>query len=117
MALHNLMKRLFSDVIYNRLWSFGPREVGPNMLISSIPGHKCTSTWRREKTGNKAGEDMTEVKSMKDFEASVETGFQLATAAGPLCAEPMSGVAFILEEFALSLEDADSKTNAILHFF
>lgn len=31
------------------------------------------------------------------FEAHVETGFQLATFQGPLCAEPVEGVAYFLE--------------------
>ena len=38
---------------------------------------------------------------------SVHTGFQLATLAGPLCHEPMAGVAFILESFDVFASDED----------
>ena len=34
---------------------------------------------------------------LRDFEDSVEVGFQLATAQGPMCAEPMQGMAVILQ--------------------
>ena len=33
----------------------------------------------------------------QDFDGNVETGFQIATLHGPLCAEPMEGMAFFVE--------------------
>jgi len=33
----------------------------------------------------------------RDFNGDVETGFQIATLHGPLCAEPMEGMAFFVE--------------------
>jgi ribosome assembly protein 1 len=33
----------------------------------------------------------------EDFDGNVETGFQIATLHGPLCAEPMEGMAFFVE--------------------
>lgn len=38
------------------------------------------------------------------FESHVETGFQIATFQGPLCAEPVEGVAYFLE--ALEVDSA-----------
>ena len=35
----------------------------------------------------------------KDFENSFLFGFNLATSKGPLCEEPMQGVAFFIEKF------------------
>jgi ribosome assembly protein 1 len=32
-----------------------------------------------------------------DFDGYIETGFQIATLHGPLCAEPMEGMAFFVE--------------------
>ncbi len=32
-----------------------------------------------------------------DFDGNIETGFQIATLHGPLCAEPMEGMAFFVE--------------------
>jgi ribosome assembly protein 1 len=34
----------------------------------------------------------------------IETGFQLAAAHGPLCAEPMEGLAFFLESLEIDAE-------------
>jgi ribosome assembly protein 1 len=33
----------------------------------------------------------------RDFDGYVETGFQIATLHGPLCGEPMEGMAFFVE--------------------
>lgn len=33
----------------------------------------------------------------RDFDGYIETGFQIATLHGPLCAEPMEGMAFFVE--------------------
>ncbi|KAJ3196953.1 Cytoplasmic GTPase/eEF2-like protein (ribosomal biogenesis) [Irineochytrium annulatum] len=54
------------------------------------------------------------VRSIKDYENSILTGFQLATFVGPLCGEPMSGVAFFLESVKLDLENAESKQISLL---
>lgn len=34
---------------------------------------------------------------IQDFENSIETGFQIATLRGPLCAEPVEGLAYFVE--------------------
>jgi ribosome assembly protein 1 len=33
----------------------------------------------------------------RDFDGYIETGFQIATLHGPLCAEPIEGMAFFVE--------------------
>jgi len=43
-------------------------------------------------------EDMLQVRDLED---SIETGFQLATLQGPLCAEPVVGLCYILEKLDL----------------
>lgn len=45
-----------------------------------------------------------ETQRLRDFDSHVETGFQIATFQGPLCAEPMEGMAFFLE--ALDVDEA-----------
>jgi ribosome assembly protein 1 len=42
-------------------------------------------------------------RSTLDCLSSVINGFQLATLAGPLCEEPLFGVAFILEDLSIML--------------
>ncbi|CAG8495045.1 4846_t:CDS:10 [Diversispora eburnea] len=45
------------------------------------------------------------VLTIRDFEENIHTGFQLATKSGPLCAEPMMGVAYFLEDFKISIPE------------
>jgi ribosome assembly protein 1 len=43
-------------------------------------------------------------KVIRDFDNHIETGFQLATFQGPLCAEPVEGMAFFLESVDIDRE-------------
>lgn len=45
-----------------------------------------------------------------DFDHHVETGFQLATFQGPLCAEPVEGMAYFLESFEVAPDEEKSET-------
>ena len=45
----------------------------------------------------------------QQFENSVETGFQLATARGPLCAEPVEGMAYFVENLEFDAAVAESE--------
>lgn len=46
--------------------------------------------------------------SPKDFSSSISYAFQLATAQGPLCHEPMQGVAVFLEDVAVTSDQSHS---------
>ncbi|XP_021892597.1 LOW QUALITY PROTEIN: elongation factor-like GTPase 1 [Carica papaya] len=101
-----------------RTWAFGPRQVGPNILFTPDSGSNNTdcsvliqgSSHVSERLGFVVDSDDHDVVSETSFEgkpslcteaqsleSSVVSGFQLATAAGPLCDEPMWGLAFIVE--------------------
>lgn len=43
-------------------------------------------------------------KVIRDFDNHVETGFQLATFQGPLCAEPVEGMAYFVESVEIDRE-------------
>lgn len=78
----------------DRIWSFGPRKCGPNVLINNVPGFgDLRSVWPFRKMEGAQTE-----RQQFEYESSVVNGFQLATAAGPLCDEPLMGVAFVLDE-------------------
>ena len=67
----------------------GPRRVGPNLLLNRVPGYNRHSMWHCL--------DKTDVQPVaRDFDSSIISGFQMATLAGPLCEEPLMGVAFCL---------------------
>ncbi|VFR03558.1 unnamed protein product [Cuscuta campestris] len=102
-----------------RIWALGPWQVGPNILltpdvkensddssvlirgfpyVSEKLGFLCTSdnsTSPPEPSSLDA--DQTLSREAESLESSVMSGFQLATAAGPLCEEPMWGLAFSIE--------------------
>ena len=43
-------------------------------------------------------------KIVRDFDNHVETGFQLATFQGPLCAEPVEGMAYFVQDVEIDYE-------------
>nr|XP_039271677.1 elongation factor-like GTPase 1 [Styela clava] len=78
----------------DNIWSFGPRRNGCNVLINAVKDYDRPSIWC-----GILGHDDTRNKQYRELDRSITSGFQLATLAGPLCEEPMHGVAFILEEW------------------
>ncbi|KAL5723351.1 hypothetical protein ACHQM5_006761 [Ranunculus cassubicifolius] len=95
-----------------RIWAFGSRQVGPNILLLPdaqkvngdgsvlIQGHSLIS----ERLGfveTKKVDYVPETSALHmeadSLQNSVVSGFQLATASGPLCEEPMWGLVFLVE--------------------
>lgn len=121
-----------------RIWSLGPRHVGPNVLLTPLIGIGNESQILPEHleslssmgppgvetvlikgaphvskrlgivnegiSDDKQPDDLTSSLLMEAeaLESSVISGFQLATAAGPLCEEPMWGLAFTIEAVLLA---------------
>ncbi|TYZ60100.1 hypothetical protein PybrP1_010046 [[Pythium] brassicae (nom. inval.)] len=85
------------DLPLARLWSCGPRRVGPNMLINNIPGFRTSSSVFAAPLAATDG-SYAHQEVLSKLENSIVTGFQVASAAGPLCDEPVWGVAFVLED-------------------
>lgn len=84
--------------IVNQIWSVGPRNCGQNVLLNQTADYS-TKYLHHEK-------DIKEDPRF-EFESSFVNGFQLAALAGPLCEEPMMGVAFCVEEWTLENEGDD----------
>lgn len=57
-------------------------------------GHSGRNVWN---TANKNKCSPT----LLDYDSSFVNGFQLASLAGPLCEEPMMGVAFVVEDWTI----------------
>ncbi|CAN1333746.1 Elongation factor-like GTPase 1 [Linum perenne] len=110
--------RLKWHKLLKRIWAFGPGQVGPNILFTPDPQAKKNpssflvmgSPYVSERLGlvDDSGEESTSVNSSPEIsdelrleshplQNSVVSGFQLATSAGPLCDEPMWGLAFVVE--------------------
>ena len=91
--------------VVDRIWSFGPRKSGPNLLINGIKGYARKSVW----TGEPIPADGNSTKKkIAEFDSACIGGFQLASLSGPVCEEPMMGVGFILEDLA----DSDGASEA-----
>jgi ribosome assembly protein 1 len=51
----------------------------------------------------------------RDFDDSVETGFQIATFQGPLCAEPVQGMAYFVESIQMSGDRLENEMRELVH--
>lgn len=91
--------------LIDRIVSFGPNRTGSNLLIDS-GGCALGTVWNHLnliESGRPLGISSPSKSSspLKDYENNIMFGFNLATAKGPLCEEPMQGVAFFLDNFQL----------------
>ncbi|KAH8708373.1 P-loop containing nucleoside triphosphate hydrolase protein [Phaeosphaeriaceae sp. PMI808] len=85
-------KEIWADVIDN-ITAFGPRRVGPNILIDATKEGICPKILR----------DPDQTPTTHTFASTIAYAFQLATAQGPCCAEPVQGTAITLEALTTTL--------------
>lgn len=81
----------WKDNVLDKIWSFGPRKCGPNILLNETD-YRQKKFWEQQNVN---------VDSRAAYDNSVVNGFQLATLAGPLCEEPMMGVCFVLKKWEI----------------
>ncbi|KAK6161626.1 hypothetical protein DH2020_005007 [Rehmannia glutinosa] len=116
--------RIMWRKFFKRIWALGPRQVGPNILITPDTGKNMEGSvllrgfpyvsdrlgFRDSVDSNDAPTessssssssiaDETLLREVESLESSVLSGFQIATSSGPLCDEPMWGLAFVIEAF------------------
>lgn len=90
--------------IVDQIWSVGPRNCGPNLLLNHTLDYE-TRYLHHDK--------VIKEDARFEYESSFVNGFQLASLAGPLCEEPMMGVAFCVEEWTLENNDSEESTSQI----
>ncbi|XP_053733471.1 elongation factor-like GTPase 1 [Synchiropus splendidus] len=78
----------------DRIWAFGPRRCGPNILVNNVGSYKRPSVWQCL-----CRDEKPETSGLREFDNSITSGFQLATLSGPMCEEPMMGVCLSLEKW------------------
>ncbi|KAG2033690.1 P-loop containing nucleoside triphosphate hydrolase protein [Suillus americanus] len=96
--------------ISDRIWSFGPRHAGSCILIDYRKDTTPLSL-RRRLSRNHPAQPTNASDNNVDFTGYVETGFQLAMFQGPLCAEPVEGMAYFVESINV---DADGVQKEIV---
>ncbi|KAL6721799.1 Cytoplasmic GTPase/eEF2-like protein (ribosomal biogenesis) [Lecanora helva] len=94
---------IWTDVV-EKICAFGPRRVGPNILIDATKQDICQKFLQE---GNETPTDSTQDPSRSslhpsDFSDKITHAFQLATAQGPMCHEPIQGIAVFLEEVTIN---------------
>uniref|UniRef100_A0A672YTE5 Elongation factor-like 1 n=1 Tax=Sphaeramia orbicularis TaxID=375764 RepID=A0A672YTE5_9TELE len=82
----------------DRIWAFGPRRYGPNLLLNNVDSYQRPSVWQCLFKGNKPSKPAPQA-ALRDFDNSIISGFQLATLSGPMCEEPLMGVCFSVERW------------------
>lgn len=55
------------------------------------------------------------LRLLRDFENSIEAGFQMAAFQGPLCAEPVVGMAWVVENVKFNKEAEDNESESTLY--
>ncbi|MCJ1356765.1 MAG: Cytoplasmic GTPase/eEF2-like protein (ribosomal biogenesis) [Icmadophila ericetorum] len=99
--------------------AFGPRRTGPNLLLDGTKAGLCRRLLSEatDDISSKAPlESSAHNLSPYDFADKISYAFQLATAQGPLCHEPIQGIAVILEEVTVlppSDEEGSTKENML----
>lgn len=88
--------------IVPKISAFGPRRVGPNLFIDSTGAETCERFLLHQdeldEARSTADEGDQATSATQSFSETITYAFQLAAAQGPLCREPMQGVAVFLEE-------------------
>jgi translation elongation factor EF-G len=104
-----------------RIWSFGPKRVGPNLLVNKIPGYVRKHFFDVEKASHKQSEEIVEDGlvddevvdvtqqderlGILDVDFNIHTAFQLSTLTGTLCGEPLLGVCYVVEDVIVNSEE------------
>ncbi|XP_008403314.1 elongation factor-like GTPase 1 isoform X2 [Poecilia reticulata] len=82
-----------------RIWAFGPRRYGPNILLNSIKDYSRLSVWQCLEWRHSNDQVRAPASPLRVFDNSIISGFQLATLSGPMCEEPLMGVCFSVERW------------------
>ncbi|ESZ94573.1 elongation factor 2 [Sclerotinia borealis F-4128] len=96
----------------NQITAFGPRRTGPNLLIDST-AEGILGAFLREDTATDSQPSAAQTQTLqaRSFSDKISYAFQLATAQGPLCNEPIQGIAVFLEDVTVAPStDDDSST-------
>jgi len=118
--LHEKLVTAFSgsEIDIASLWCFGPRKVGPNILLNQSKHVAKMAMWQDIRCLLEPASELENVtlagsppaegfEVLADALSSISAGFQLAMAAGPLCGESMTGVAIVVEEVSVDLVAQD----------
>uniref|UniRef100_A0A5S6Q987 Ribosome assembly protein 1 n=1 Tax=Trichuris muris TaxID=70415 RepID=A0A5S6Q987_TRIMR len=97
--------------IEKKIWAFGPKKASINMLINATEDYH-----RPNVLEILCGDNVRTENRLRQYDQSVVTGFHLRCNAGPMCDEPIRGVAFLVEAWNdLHSEAASNETSCDSH--
>ncbi|KAL5343215.1 P-loop containing nucleoside triphosphate hydrolase protein [Aspergillus crustosus] len=102
-------KDIWKDIV-ERIIAFGPRRIGPNVLVDGTVVNTCEKFLLDEhkQQPNILPENASrDALIVRDFCDKIAYAFQLATGQGPLCQEPMQGAAVFLEEIKINAAEEE----------
>lgn len=92
------------EAVADKIWAFGPQKAGGCLLVDDRKPRTAVSLRKKlAKVKSEEGSEESE-RVVRDFDNHIETGFQLATFQGPLCGEPVEGLAYFVEEVEVDRE-------------
>jgi len=94
-------KDIWNGVV-EKIAAFGPRRTGPNVLIDATNNDIFGRILREHRLEDSREECADDTLNLRDFADKIIYAFQLATLQGPLCNEPVQGVAVFLESVTIS---------------
>uniref|UniRef100_A0A0D6QUR7 Elongation factor-like 1 n=1 Tax=Araucaria cunninghamii TaxID=56994 RepID=A0A0D6QUR7_ARACU len=90
----------------------GSPQISEKLGLVEVAGEKSNETALFVK-GGECGYDSLYMET-KSLQSSIVSGFQLATAAGPLCEEPMWGLAFLVEAYMFPARSKSSDSSDVV---
>ncbi|PMD17397.1 P-loop containing nucleoside triphosphate hydrolase protein [Hyaloscypha hepaticicola] len=100
-------REVWANVV-EQITAFGPRRTGANLLIDTTKDCICGRFLRD--SAEVREQAVGDTLQARDFSDKIGYAFQLATAQGPLCNEPVQGIAVFLEEVTLTPSTDDESS-------
>ncbi|KAJ5397399.1 hypothetical protein N7509_005512 [Penicillium cosmopolitanum] len=97
----------FGNDLIDKIISFGPRRIGPNILIDATSVNTCDKFLVDEPKHNANEANDLQAHLVRDLCDKIAYSFQLATGQGPLCQEPIQGIAVFLEDISVQANSND----------
>lgn len=93
--------------VVDQISAFGPRRIGPNLLIDATKEGCLPKAFGDDKSGDDSL-GANEKLHGRHFSDKITYAFQLATQQGPLAHEPVEGIAVFIEEVTINTADDEA---------
>lgn len=92
----------------DQIAGFGPRRTGPNLLIDVTKEGCLPKAFETDRAHDETIPEANEKFAARHLADKITYGFQLATSQGPLCREPVQGIAVFIDNVTINSADEES---------